>query len=397
MTRPPPMRVCVITGARSEYGLLKPILVALERLSTLEVQLIVAGGHLAASQGMTERAVLADDRIPDGRVACVMDDDTRAGMARSFGLAALGFANEIERLAPRIVLVLGDRYEALAAASAAAASGVPVAHIAGGHVTEGAVDDSFRHAITKLASVHFTAIAPYRDRIVQMGEAPDRIFIVGSTGLDNIRKLELLDRAGLLAELGIESTRGRLFSVTYHSETGAPGDDAGFEALTAAVRDASSEDIFVFTAPNADAGGRSLKSRIEALCAEAPKRRRLFTSLGERRYLSLLRAANAVLGNSSSGIIEAPSFTTPTVNIGDRQKGRLRAVSVIDTPGEAEAVKAAIEKACDQTFLKTLCGMKNPYGDGRSGERIASIIAALDPENLLPKRFVDRPVTDSLR
>lgn len=387
-----PRRVCVVTGSRAEYGLLHWLIRALASDPRTEPIVVVTGSHLAPEHGMTVREIEDDGIAIAERVEILMASDTGVGTAKAMGLATMGLAETFARQKPDLVVVFGDRFEMLAAASAAMALRLPIAHIAGGQLTEGAIDDAIRHALTKMAHLHFTAIPTYAARIRQLGEAPERIFVVGSTGLDSITRETLLERAKVEERLNI--TLGeRALLVTFHPETlsATPPERQIDELLTALANfDASA---LIFTQPNADPGGRAIMERLQEFAATRPRRTAVFPSLGRLCYLSTMAQVKAVVGNSSSGIIEAPSFRVATVNIGDRQKGRLRAASVIDCACEHATITTSLTRALCPEFQAALATVVNPFGDGHASERIVDILASYPLGNLLCKHFHDIPVS----
>ena len=341
-------RVCVVTGSRAEYGLLAPVLDEAARRAALDVRLVVTGTHLSARHGLTEREILADGRHIDARVDLDLADDSRLGVARALGGAVRGLADALARLEPEVVVLLGDRWEILAAAQAALVLRIPVAHVHGGEVTTGAFDDAIRHAITKMSHLHFVAAAEYGRRVVQMGEDPDRVVVTGALGVDLARATPPVPRDRLATEIGI-ALGSPLVCLTHHPTTlgdGAPSREiaevlAAVEAVEASHPDAAT----VCTGTNADPAGREVGDAIRSWVAAAPRRRALHASLGRARYAALVRHADVVVGNSSSGIIEAPVLGTPTVNVGARQHGRLRAASVRDVACERAAIAGALEAA----------------------------------------------------
>jgi GDP/UDP-N,N'-diacetylbacillosamine 2-epimerase (hydrolysing) len=383
-------KICVLTASRSEYGLLRPLILAIRDDSRLSLQLIVTGAHLAPGQGQTETEIERDGLRPDRRVEMLLDSDSGPGMAKSMGLALIGLADALEQLRPDVLVLLGDRYETLAAASAALACRVPVAHLHGGELTEGAIDDAIRHAVTKLSHLHFVAASEYAARVVSLGEHPDRVFQVGALGLDNIAKLEPLGRAALERDLDFRFGERNLL-VTFHPETLAnEAPEAQLEPLLMAL-DAFPDVHLLFTLPNADAGGHAIRRRIERFVAGRPNARAR-SSLGQLRYLSFLREADGMAGNSSSGLIEAPSMRKGTVNIGGRQAGRLRASSVLDCSNEVAAIRSAIKRLYSADFQTGLVSVCNPYGDGGAAGRIAEVLATRDLEGLARKKFYPSPV-----
>lgn len=376
-------RICVVTGSRAEYGLLYWVMKGIEADAGLELQVIATGMHLAPEHGLTFRTIEADGFTIDAKVEMLLASDTPVGIAKSIGLGVIGFADALERLRPEILVLLGDRFEILAAAQAALVARIPIAHIAGGDTTEGAFDEAIRHSITKMAHLHFVTNADAAQRVRQLGEAPEQIHLVGSPGLDQLRHLTLLGRDALAQQLGF-AFKERNLLVTFHPATLAtqPADVQLQELLTALDRLGSGVGI-IFTRPNADPGGTMLARMIDAFVAAHPNAR-AFDSLGQLRYLSALAQVDAVVGNSSSGLYEAPSFGIPTVNIGDRQQGRLQADSVLNCEPVADEILHTITAA----FARDCSQVVNPYGDGMSSARIiAALKAVADPQRLLQKRF----------
>ncbi len=380
-------RVCVVTGSRAEYGLLHPLLKEIQGDAALELQLVATGMHLSPEFGLTYRAIEKDGFRINEKVEMLLSGDTPAATAKSIGLGVIGFADALARLKPDVMVVLGDRFEILAAAIAAMTARIPIAHIHGGELTEGALDDAMRHAITKMSQLHFVAAEPYRLRVVQMGEAPERVFNLGSPGLDNIKSLRLLGKSGLEAALGFR-LGATSFLVTFHPETLSSKSPAqSFGALLEAL-DGFPKARIIFTMPNADAGGRGLASMVRQYAARR-KGVHAAVSLGQRLYLSALKNADVVIGNSSSALTEAPSFKKPAVNIGGRQEGRLKAASVIDCAEDAASIERAVRKALSPEFRRTLKGMESPYGAPGASIRIKEHLKMIDLESLTKKKFHD--------
>jgi UDP-hydrolysing UDP-N-acetyl-D-glucosamine 2-epimerase len=362
-------KICVVTGARAEYGLLYWLLKEIAADPDLQLQIVATGMHLSPEFGLTHREITADGFTIDARVEMLLSSDSPVGIAKSVGLGVIGFADALARLQPDILVLLGDRFETLAAAQAAMIARIPIAHIHGGEATEGAIDEGIRHAITKLAQWHFVAAEAYRKRVIQLGEAADRVFDFGAPGLDLLRHLQWLDRPSLEESLGIKLHQPT-FLVTYHPATlGEQEPIMAMNELLAALDDFPRATV-VFTYPNADTGGRVLIERIDQWVAANPRRAKALVSLGQRRYLSLMREADVILGNSSSGLTEAPALKKATVNIGDRQKGRLKAANVIDAAEERSSIVAAIHKALSESFRASLSSTKSLYGSGDASRRI---------------------------
>ena len=384
-------KICVVTGTRAEYGLLFWLLKEIEADADLDLQLAVTGTHLSEKFGETVSVIEDDGFRVDARIDLDLGDDTPVGVARSLGLGVIGFGEAFDALKPDIIVVLGDRYEILAAAQAAMLARIPIAHIHGGEATEGLIDEAIRHAVSKMAHLHFVAAETYRNRVIQLGENPDRVFTVGATGLDNIVHLDLPSRSDLEKDIGLD-LGGKYFLLTYHPVTLSNDDpgDAINELLTALDR--FPDHPVIITGVNADPG----RGRIAHLLSEYAKqwdgRVSLHSSLGQRRYLGAMKHAAAVIGNSSSGILEAPAMKVPTVNLGDRQRGRIRTPSIIDCAEQADAISEAIQRALSEAFLDTVKTAVCPYGEGGASERIKSHLKTAELNGLLMKRFHDIPV-----
>ena len=382
-------KIAVVTGTRAEYGLLFELMKGLKADAEIQLQLIVTGMHLSPEFGLTWRGIQEDGFSIDEKVEMLLSSDTPVGIAKSVGLGVIGFADAYERLKPDIVVVLGDRYEILAATQAAYIHRIPIAHIGGGETTEGAIDEAIRHAITKMACLHFAAAELYAKRIIQMGEHPECVFSVGSTGLDAIKKRARLSRSALEKALDFK-LRDVNFLVTYHPATLGENPEATFMNLLQAL-DCFPYAGVLFTYPNSDTSGRVLIQRIEDYVQQNADRCRAYVSLGQLRYLSTMEHVHLVIGNSSSGIIETPAFHIPTVNIGVRQKGRLRAESVIDCGCSAEEITAAIERGLSPDFRNKAAAAKNPYGDGDATEKIFHTLKQYDFTKGIGKSFYDAP------
>lgn len=377
--------IAVVTGSRADYGLLLwPIRRLLEEPS-FELSVITTGMHLAPEFGMTVDQIAADGIEVALRIESLGQGDDATAMAEAIGRGVAGFAHGFDRLRPDLVLLLGDRYEIFAAAQAAYVKKIPIAHLCGGDVTDGALDDAFRHSISKMASLHFPTNAAAARRLRQLGEAAERIHTVGSTGIDAILRAPVLARGDLERSLG-HALPERYLLTTFHPVTlDAMPSLEQLNALLAALEAIDPAIGVVFTLANADAHGRALNAAIEAFAGRRPHTF-AHASLGPERYLNLMRQAAAVVGNSSSGLYEAPSFDVPTVNIGRRQEGRLRARSVIDCPPERGAIGAAIREA----LALKLQGTVNPYGDGQASARIVAVLKSVpDWSGLVYKRFQD--------
>jgi GDP/UDP-N,N'-diacetylbacillosamine 2-epimerase (hydrolysing) len=381
--------ICVVTGTRAEYGLLRWLMEGIRQSPYLELQVIATGMHLSPEFGLTVRAIEDDGFRVDRKVEMLLSSDTAVGVTKSMGLGMIGFADALAELRPDLVLVLGDRYEIFAAAAAAMIARLPIAHLHGGETTEGAFDEAIRHSITKMAHLHFVAAEDYRRRVIQLGEQPERVFCVGGLGVDNIQRLELLGRPALEAALNFLLGPRNLL-ITFHPVTLEHNTSAQqMQELLTALGDLKDTHL-IFTMPNADTEGRVLFQQIQDFCATHPQAR-AYTSLGQLRYLSCLRHVDGVVGNSSSGLTEAPSFSKGTVNIGDRQKGRLRAASVIDCEPRAAAIAEALNQLFSPDFQAQLTEVTNPYGAGGASAAIVALLEQADLNSLLKKRFYDFP------
>ncbi len=381
-------KICIFTGTRAEYGLLQPLMAAIQKDPQLQLQVLVSGSHLSLAHGATWRQIGADGFTIDARVDLDLGDNSAAGICRSTGLGLGGCGQALAQLKPELLVLLGDRYEAFAAAAAAALSCIPVAHLHGGEITRGAIDDALRHAISKLSLLHFTATESYRRRVIQLGEEPRRVFNVGAIGLDDLENRELLTRAALGKSLALDLRKPTLL-VTFHPVTTEPG-QAAFQAgeLLAALERLQLQ--VILTGANADAEGAEVDRLFAAHAARFPQRVVRHVSLGQQRYLSALRYVAAVVGNSSSGIIEAPSFGIPTVNIGTRQDGRLRAKSILDSPPRQEEIFAACRRALSPEFRQQAKEVVNPYRQENTVEKILQVLATFDLRGNR-KNFYDLP------
>lgn len=380
-------KICVVTGTRAEYGLLRWVIQGIMDSESLELQLIVTGMHLSPEFGLTVKDIESDGFRIDRKVEMLLSSDTPVGITKSMGLGMIGFADALNQLQPDLLLVLGDRYEIFVAAASAMIARIPIAHLHGGELTEGAIDESIRHGVTKMAHLHFVAAEEYRQRVIQLGEQPENIFTVGGLGIDNIHRLSLLSRQKLEEELNF-TFRQRNLLVTFHPATleHATSSDQMKELLTAL--DKLDNTGIIFTMPNADTDGRILFQQINEFCQLHPSASS-YTSLGQLRYLSCIKHVDGVVGNSSSGLLEAPSFRKGTVNIGERQRGRLRAASVIDCSPHATSISDAINRLFSLSFSKILNDVKNPYGNGGASTAIVKFIESASFDNLLKKHFYD--------
>ena len=382
------MKVCVVTGTRAEYGLLYWLMKEIQNDKDLQLQIIATGMHLSPEFGLTYKEIEKEFKI-DKKIEILLSSDTPIGISKSMGLAQISFAEAFDELKPDIVVVLGDRFEILAAASSALISRIPIAHIHGGEVTEGAVDEAFRHSITKMSHLHFISTEEYKKRVIQLGEEPNRVFNVGAMGIENIKRLKLLSKEEFEKSIDFKLNKKNIL-VTFHPVTleNATAKEQ-FEELLSVIDELKDTNI-IFTKANADTDGRIINKMIDEYVNKNKDKSVAFTSLGQLRYLSALQFMDAVVGNSSSGILEAPSFKIGTINIGDRQKGRIKAKSIIDCEPKKEGIKKAFEKLYSKEFQEMLKDVKNPYeGSGYPSKKIVEVLKKSDLKNILKKRFYD--------
>jgi len=384
----PRLKICIVTGSRAEYGLLYPLMRLIRKESSMDLQLLVTGMHLSPEFGLTFRQIEADGFSIQEKVEMLLSGDTDTAMIKATGLGMIGFADAFHRLQPDWVVVLGDRFETFAAATAAHLAKIPIAHLHGGELTEGATDDAMRHAITKMAFLHFTSAEPYRKRVIQLGESPRRVFNVGAIGLDNIKGLKLLSKRELQKELDFP-VGDKTVLVTYHPTTLEKDTATRQVGHLLKALDQFPDIRILFTLPNADAGGRSIIQQMEEYVKKNRERARAFTSLGQLKYLSALQYVSAVVGNSSSGVLEAPYFGIPTVNIGDRQTGRLKPPSVIDTGTDVRSITEGIRKAFLPSFVKLSKRPSYVYGKGDTAPKILRIIQRTGKPASVKKTFHD--------
>ncbi len=382
------LKICIVTGSRAEYGLLYPLMRLVQKEPSMDLQLLVTGMHLSPEFGLTFRQIEADGFSIQEKVEMLLSGDTDTAIIKATGLGMIGFADAFHRLQPDWVVVLGDRFETFAAATAAHLAKIPIAHLHGGELTEGATDDAMRHAITKMAFLHFTSAEPYRKRVIQLGESPRRVFNVGAIGLDNIKGLKLLSKSELQKELDF-TFGNRTALVTYHPITLEKDTATRQVQHLLKALDQFPDMRILFTLPNADAGGRSIIQLIEEYVKKNSARARAFTSLGQLKYLSALQYVSVVVGNSSSGILEVPYFKIPTVNIGDRQTGRLKPPSVIDTGTDVKAITEGIRKAFLPSFVTSSKKKSYVYGKGDTAPKILRIIQRIGKPASVKKTFHD--------
>ncbi len=381
-------KICVVTGTRAEYGLLYWLMKEISQDHFFEFQLVVTGMHLAPEFGLTYKQIRSDGFEINAKVEMLLSSDTPVGVSKSIGLGIIGFADVFEDLKPDVIVVLGDRSEIFAAVSAAMIARVPVAHIHGGETTEGAYDESMRHSITKMSHLHFTSTEIYRKRVIQLGEQPQYVFDVGAPGIDNIKRLKLMSRDEFEKSINFKLGKKNLL-VTFHPVT-LERSTAKKQFLDLLVALNELEDTYIiFTKANSDVDGRVINSMIDEYVQSNSDNSIAYTSLGQLRYLSAMQFVDGVVGNSSSGLIEVPSFHIGTINIGDRQKGRIKAASVIDCLPTYNSIKFALTELYSVEFNAKLKEVQNPYGEGGAVDKIISKLKSLSVDNLLKKQFYD--------
>ncbi|MCP4118189.1 MAG: UDP-N-acetylglucosamine 2-epimerase (hydrolyzing) [Desulfobacteraceae bacterium] len=381
-------RICVITGTRAEYGLLYWLIKEISEDPEMELQLIATGMHLSSEFGLTYKEIEKDGFNIDKKIEILLSSDTAVGISKSMGLAQISFAETYEDLKPDLIIVLGDRFEIFAAAAAAMIAKIPIAHLYGGELTEGIIDEAIRHCITKMSHLHFTSTDEYRNRVIQLGEHPSRVFNVGDTSIDNIRNLKLLNREEFEHAIKFKLNKKNLI-VTFHPVTLENStSEIQFKELLNAI-DSLTDTNIIFTKANADTEGRIINQLAEKYVSQNNHKSIIFTSMGRLKYLSALQFVDAVVGNSSSGIAEAPSFNIGTINIGDRQKGRLQAKSVINCIPTAREIKNSFSELYSSAFQSKFKNVENLYGDGNASKRIIDVIRHTNLNNLLKKHFYD--------
>ena len=380
-------KILVVTGTRSEYGLLHNTMQEIKNSKELELLLIVTGNHLVSSFGNTVEEIRKDGFKIDDEIDMIINSDKKSALIKSMGLEMIQMAQSFDRLKPDILLILGDRYETFVAATCAMMMNVPIAHMNGGESTEGAIDEQIRHAITKMAHIHFPGAQFYKDRIIKMGEEAWRVFNVGQAGVENIKRLKLYSKQEIEKQLSIEFNK-KIFLITFHPVTlESENVETQIDSLLSALKDFDAK--FIFTYPNADFGSKTIIDKINTF-VQRNKHAYVFSSLGQRRYLSLLNYADIMIGNSSSGIIESSTFKLPVVNIGNRQKGRLRSNNIIDTGYSKKEIVAGINKALfDEKFKLALNDIENIYGDGTTSHQVTQILKTID----IGKKLLEKKLT----
>ena len=380
-------KICVITGSRAEYGLLRWVIQGIQSDPALTLQLIVTGMHLSPEFGLTYQLIEKDGFVIDRKIEMLLSSDTSIGIAKAMGLGLIGFSDALDSLKPDIVVVLGDRFEIFSAACAALVARIPIAHLHGGETTEGAFDEALRHSITKISHLHFVATETYKRRVIQLGERPATVFLVGGLGIDSINKISLLSKPELEASLGLKFLSKNLL-ITFHPVTlEASTAETQITELLAALADLIDTQL-IFTRPNADTGGRVVIEKIEEFVKKVPNAY-LFSNLGQQRYLSCISQVDGVVGNSSSGLLEAPSFKKGTINIGERQRGRIQATSVINCEPKRESIRTALTRLYSDEFSRLLLHTTNPYGAEDASPKIVEVLKNFDLNGILIKSFYD--------
>jgi len=381
-------RICMITGNRAEFGILRPLLKTLKQETSFQVSLIVTGSHLSPEFGLTITEIEKEFEV-DKKIEILLSSDTQIGTCKAMGLAMISFSEALSELSPDLMVVLGDRFEIFAAVSCANVLNIPVAHLHGGEITEAAIDDSMRHAITKLSHLHLAATEASKDRIIQMGECPSTVWNVGSLSVEQIKNLKLLSKSQIEKKLNLKMNE-EFFLITFHPETkNLDATRSHFEQILKVLE--NSAEILIFTKANCDPSGRCLNAMIDTFVSNHPNRAYVFDHLGTILYFSLMKLAKAVIGNSSSGIIEAPSFKTATINIGDRQKGRIKATTIIDASHRHQDFTLALKKLATEEFKSNLLQSCNPYEQKSTCKSILKIIKNQNLKKLAFKRFYDLP------
>ena len=381
-------KICIISGTRADFGLLTPLIKEVNNDAELELQLIVTGMHLSPEFGLTYQVVEEQFTIHK-KIEILLSSDTSVGVNKSMGLAQISFAEAFNELSPDLIVVLGDRYEILSAVTAAMIMNIPIAHLSGGELTQGAIDDSIRHAITKMSHLHFVATEEYRNRVIQLGENPEKVFNFGEAGLDNIQQLTLLKKGEFEDSIKCKLKNKNLL-ITYHPTTLSTLDETISNFTNILDSLSKLEDtLLIFTKANSDSGGRKINEMIDKFTQKHSKNAIAFTSLGHLRYLSALQFVDAVVGNTSSGIVEAPSFKIGTINIGDRQKGRIQSKSVINCKPKQDELNSAFKKLYSVDFKDSLSSVTNPYGQGNASKRTKEVLKTVTLKNIVRKDFWD--------
>lgn len=385
-------KICVVTSTRADYGLLYWLIKEIKEDKDLMLQIVVTGMHLSPEFGLTYKEI-EHEFIIDKKIEMILSSDTPIGISKSMGLAQISFAEAYEELKPDIILILGDRYDIFPAVSSAMITKIPIAHLHGGEITEGAFDESIRHSITKMSQIHFTATNRYKNRVIQLGENPTRVFNVGGLGIDNINQLELLSKEAFEKSINLKLNKKNIL-LTFHPVTLEHSTSKKQFQILLNVIDTLKDTSIIFTKANSDTDGRVINQMIDEYVNQNSHKAVSFFSLGQLRYLSALQYIDAVVGNSSSGLIEAPSFKIGTINIGDRQKGRIKADSIIDAAPNFNSIQQAFYLLYSKEFKEKLSNVKNPYGNGGASKKIKEILKKISLKNLLKKQFYDMEISD---
>lgn len=382
------MKICIATGTRAEYGLLRPLIKALKNESAMQLQILVTGAHLSPEFGLTYTEIENDGFKIDKKVEMLLSADTSGSVVKSMGLGMIGFSEALQELKPDLLVILGDRYEMLSLASAALIFKIPIVHIHGGELTEGAYDDAIRHAITKMSNLHFASTEEYRKRIIQLGENPKFVYNVGAIGLDSVKNLPLLNKEDLERDLEFQFKRYN-YQVTFHPSTlDEELPERQFQILLNSI-DLQEDSFFIFTKANADTGGRIINKMIDDYVSKNKHKAKAYISLGNLRFLSFVKFCTAVVGNSSSGILETPSLKTATINIGDRQKGRLQAESIVNTKVSEVEILQAFDFVKSLKFRNKINQSVSPYGSGQTTEHIMNVLRTVNLNDFKTKQFYD--------
>jgi GDP/UDP-N,N'-diacetylbacillosamine 2-epimerase (hydrolysing) len=390
-------KICVVTGTRAEFGPLTPLIKRIKNDADLELQLLVTGMHLSPEFGHTIDSITNQFEVTK-KIEILLSSDSPVGVNKSMGLAQISFAEAFDELKPDIVVILGDRFEIFSVAATAMMMNIPIAHLSGGELTMGAIDDSIRHSITKMSHLHFVATEEYRKRVIQLGENPDRVFNFGEAGLDNITDLKLLSKQDFEESIN-HKLKEKTLLITYHPTTldSKPQVISDFDNILRSL-DKLENTLLIFTKANSDAGGRVINQMIDQFVGENSEKAIVFTSLGQLRYLSALQYVDAVVGNTSSGIVEAPSFKIGSINIGSRQKGRIQSSSVINCSTDSEELQKAFNTLYSISFQEQLKNVENPYGQGNSSKRTLDVLKNINLEGIIKKEFWDlqssNPITE---
>jgi len=379
-------KLAVITGTRADYGILYPLLKEIYRDKDLKLQIIVTGMHLSPEFGLTYKEVEKDGFIINKKVEMLLSSDTPVGVLKSMALGQISLAEVYNELKPDLVVVLGDRFESFAAATAAMISGIPIAHLGGGDTSEGVIDETLRHAITKMSHLHFTITDQHRQKVIQLGEKPNTVFSVGALSIDNIMHTQLFSKESFQREINFKLGKNNVLVAFHPCNLDKTAVGAQFKALLDAVDSLEGTHI-IFTKPNADIDGRIIIKMIDEYVAQNQNKAIAFASMGRKLYLSALQFVDVIIGNSSSGLVEAPSFKLAAINIGDRQQGRMRAENIVDCDPAKKSIINALRKVYSRVFQDRLKSIENPYGDGKTAPRIKRILKQYPLKGILKKQF----------